>query len=863
MATPDSPGPGAESGSGAADPAGVVLQKFLLYETRARYYLVGRDKSRRHWRVLKLDRSEPGELVAAVDPAQCQALLHAVADGNRAVGGLQLVTKAYGIVGCIRFLASYYLILVTKRRQIGTICGHDIYSVGETQLVTIPHASVQAEAANSKAELRYKKLLSGMDLTKDFFFSYTYSVMHTLQQNLVLFGSTGAAGGMPFESMFVWNSFLSRGLRSTINSTQWTVALTKLSIFGRVLVLTLISRRSRHFAGTRYLKRGVNDKGRVANDVEVEQIALDDASAQARAPGLMSAAVQNRGSIPLFWSQEASRLSPKPDIVLQRYDPVYEATRLHFEDLSDRYGDPVIILNLIKTVEKRPREMILRREFAAAMAYLNLVLPEEQRPHYIHWDFHKFAKSKSSSVLAVLGSIAGDALDLTGFFYSGKVVTHKNTSRMYGAKLGAAGDLLDLATSSTSQPQPSISVGQTTNTGKWEQQRGGRLQCGVLRSNCIDCLDRTNVAQYAFGLAALGRQLKVMGFVDDDKIDQRSGDAAALMDMYQSMGDVLALQYGGSAAHNMVFPERQGKWRATTQSQEFLKSIHRYYSNAYTDAEKQDAINLFLGNYIPQDGKPSLWELDSDYHLHVASTGSATDSPRSTPTSGLHGLSESRSEFSWTPFITQLSHYGDGELTQAKLVSFEKLTQMTCGPLKRVRLHLEDGDLRAPFGLGGGNASSDTTEVQLKGANWLFGRRAPLKPSSAKIAEPHAEGEHTGSIRESDENLSWIADSSSSPDMEMFQRQALTFGSYVDRPLDELGPWYGTSLLPTLIEDSEAGQFYQQCSQLAELGDGDEQVALGLTSDTAGRLSDSALTDQLEATLQLNMHHASSFRCAT
>lgn len=33
------------------------------------------------------------------------------------------------------------------------------------------------------------------------------------------------------------------------------------SVFGRVLTLTLISRRSRYFAGTRYLKRGINDKG--------------------------------------------------------------------------------------------------------------------------------------------------------------------------------------------------------------------------------------------------------------------------------------------------------------------------------------------------------------------------------------------------------------------------------------------------------------------------------------------------------------------------------------------------------------------------------------------------------------------------
>ena len=36
--------------------------------------------------------------------------------------------------------------------------------------------------------------------------------------------------------------------------------------------MTLIARRSRHFAGTRYRKRGVSDTGRVANEVEVEQV---------------------------------------------------------------------------------------------------------------------------------------------------------------------------------------------------------------------------------------------------------------------------------------------------------------------------------------------------------------------------------------------------------------------------------------------------------------------------------------------------------------------------------------------------------------------------------------------------------------
>lgn len=39
-------------------------------------------------------------------------------------------------------------------------------------------------------------------------------------------------------------------------------------------------------------------------------------------------------------------------ISVQRYDPTYEATRLHFEDLAGRYGNPIIVLNLIKVIFK-------------------------------------------------------------------------------------------------------------------------------------------------------------------------------------------------------------------------------------------------------------------------------------------------------------------------------------------------------------------------------------------------------------------------------------------------------------------------------------------------------------------------------
>lgn len=43
-----------------------------------------------------------------------------------------------------------------------------------------------------------------------------------------------------------------------------------------------------------------------------------------------------------------------------------------------------------------------------------------------------------------------------------------------------------------------------------------------------------------------------MGLTDVPKVDPDSTMAVSLMSMYQSMGDALAQQYGGSEAHNTV-----------------------------------------------------------------------------------------------------------------------------------------------------------------------------------------------------------------------------------------------------------------------------------------------------------------------
>lgn len=79
------------------------------------------------------------------------------------------------------------------------------------------------------------------------------------------------------------------------------------------------------------------------------------------------------------------------------------------------------------------------------------------------------------------------------------------------------------------------------------------------------------------------------------------------------------VQYGGSEAHSTFFQRQRGDWEPATQSRDLMTSIRRFYSNTYTDAEKQDAMNLFLGNFIPDARRPPLWELDSDYYLHTTS----------------------------------------------------------------------------------------------------------------------------------------------------------------------------------------------------------------------------------------------------
>lgn len=135
------------------------LQKFRLYETLSYFYMIGRDKSRTYWRVLKIDRREPSELNILEDSTtyseiECCDMLRRIDEGNKPTGGLKFVTVCYGIIGFIKFLEPYYMLLITERRKLGAICGHTIYAISKCKMILIPHNSVHSKVANSNNEKR-------------------------------------------------------------------------------------------------------------------------------------------------------------------------------------------------------------------------------------------------------------------------------------------------------------------------------------------------------------------------------------------------------------------------------------------------------------------------------------------------------------------------------------------------------------------------------------------------------------------------------------------------------------------------------------------------------------------------------------
>uniref|UniRef100_A0A8C1T647 FIG4 phosphoinositide 5-phosphatase n=1 Tax=Cyprinus carpio TaxID=7962 RepID=A0A8C1T647_CYPCA len=588
----------------------------------------------------KIDRTEPRDLVIIDDKhvysqQEVRELLGRLDLGNRTkIGqkgssGLSRAVSAYGIVGFVRFLEGYYIVLITKRRRMADIGGHSIYKIEDTNMIYIPNDSVRVTHPD---EARYVRIFQNVDLSSNFYFSYSYDLSHSLQYNMTLLQMPCDAGeseelntsgrqdsfdifeeeGLPTQGMlsyhfvhglinepyakYVWNVRLLEKVKDIVHP-DWLLYIihgfcgqSKLLIYGRPVHVTLIARRSSRFAGTRFLKRGANCEGDVANEVETEQI-IHDASVMSLTAGSFSSCVQVRGSVPLYWSQDISTMMPKPPIRLDQADPYAHVAALHFDQMLQRFGSPIIILNLVKKREKRKHEKILSEEFYPAITNLNQFLPPEHGIEYIAWDMARYTKSKLCNVLDRLSMIAENVVKRTGFFV--------NRPDFYCHMLRPDERWGDLG-------------GKVTPNG--------RIQTGVLRTNCVDCLDRTNTAQFMVGKCALAYQLYALGMIDKPKLQFDTDCVSRLFEeLYEDHGDTLSLQYGGSQlVHRVKTYRKIAPW--TQHSKDIMQTLSRYYSNAFSDADRQDAINLFLQVFQPSESKPHLWELPTDFYLHHSDT---------------------------------------------------------------------------------------------------------------------------------------------------------------------------------------------------------------------------------------------------
>ncbi|XP_078500053.1 phosphatidylinositide phosphatase SAC2 isoform X2 [Lissotriton helveticus] len=157
-------------------------------------------------------------------------------------------------------------------------------------------------------------------------------------------------------------------------------------------LVALISRRSRHRAGMRYKRRGVDKNGHVANHVETEQLI--------HVHNHTLSFSQIRGSVPVFWSQVGYRYNPRP-----RLDKSEKETaaffRAHFEEEQKIYKKQIII-NL---VDQAGREKIIGDAFLKQVLLFNS--PDLT---YVTFDFHEHCRGMKFENVQTLTDAISDII---------------------------------------------------------------------------------------------------------------------------------------------------------------------------------------------------------------------------------------------------------------------------------------------------------------------------------------------------------------------------------------------------------------------------------------------------------------------
>lgn len=104
-----------------------------------------------------------------------------------------------------------------------------------------------------------------------------------------------------------------------------------------------------------------------------------------------------------------------------------------------------------------------------SIKYLNQFLPPTFQIQYNTFDMARMNWQKNTNVMAKLATIANNLVSKTGIFLNKKPYFNQNSNTIIG-----------------------------------QNEKFFKLQTGIIRTNCVDCLDRTNTAQFAIGKCALG-----------------------------------------------------------------------------------------------------------------------------------------------------------------------------------------------------------------------------------------------------------------------------------------------------------------------------------------------------------------------
>lgn len=318
----------------------------------------------------------------------------------------------------------------------------------------------------------------------------------------------------------------------------------------QAFLLTLISRRSTKRAGLRYLRRGIDDEGNVANFAETEQI-LSAADWSSAVP--IRSFLQVRGSIPAYFSQSPYQF--KPTVIFHNSPQANQkAYDKHFQNLKQRYGATQAAVLVDRHGTEQP----------IGEAYERM-----------------YSKSKEE------GKADDISFEWFDFHSECRGMKFENVSRL------------------VSKLDPFLqSSGETTMQNGTTQSR----QKGVIRTNCMDCLDRTNVAQSAFAQHKLQASLEAEGYSIDFVKDPSTNWFNIL---WADNGDAISRQYASTAALKGDYTRtRKRNWRGAMN--DFGLTISRYYSNMVNDFFSQAVIDMLLGNVS--------WKVFEDFESTMMST---------------------------------------------------------------------------------------------------------------------------------------------------------------------------------------------------------------------------------------------------